>query len=412
MNKRRTAQVFIIGVLAFSLVLPAHAKSIDNAKSSKEELQKKRDKTNKQIDNLESDKDDIQASIEKLDEKLAQMNQKIETLSEQLSKTNEKLVKTKSNLKQAQKKEKEQYATMKERIKFMYENGETAYIDAIFQASSMGELLNRAEYISKISEYDHNMLVRFEETRKEIADTKTQLEEQAAKVKSLKIKVEDQQTSVEQVVEEKSVQVKKYEATIKSKKSLVAEYEKGIADQEALIAKLEKEAIERAKKEAEEAARKKAAERAAQNSNNDSIETPSISVPQYSGGKFTWPCPSSYRITSSYGYRVHPITGTKKLHNGVDIGASAGSSVVAAADGTVILAAYSSSAGNWIIIDHGGGISTVYMHNSSLSVSSGTTVKKGQHIANVGSTGMSTGSHLHFGVRVNGSYVNPMSYLQ
>ena len=126
---------------------------------------------------------------------------------------------------------------------------------------------------------------------------------------------------------------------------------------------------------------------------------------------FVWPCPSSGRITSGFGGRTSPTEGASSNHQGIDIGASSGSDIIAAADGTVTISTYSYSAGNYIMINHGGGVSTVYMHCSKLLVSAGETVKKGQVIAKVGSTGYSTGPHLHFGVRLNGIYVNPSKYV-
>jgi murein DD-endopeptidase MepM/ murein hydrolase activator NlpD len=134
-------------------------------------------------------------------------------------------------------------------------------------------------------------------------------------------------------------------------------------------------------------------------------------VDAYNGGAFKWPCPSSTRVTSPYGERVSPTTGASTNHKGIDIGASYGADIIAAADGTVRAATYSSSAGNYVMIDHGGGLYTVYMHASSLLVSEGQTVSAGQVIAKVGSTGISTGNHLHFGVSLNGSYVSPWNYL-
>ena len=132
----------------------------------------------------------------------------------------------------------------------------------------------------------------------------------------------------------------------------------------------------------------------------------------YSGGKFLWPAPGHYQITSKFGYRVHPLTGTRRLHAGIDIAVPSGCGIYAAADGVVAVSTYSSSAGNYVMINHGGGISTVYMHNSKLLVSVGDQVKRGQKIALSGSTGWSTGPHCHFGVRKNGTYVNPIPYLK
>ena len=126
---------------------------------------------------------------------------------------------------------------------------------------------------------------------------------------------------------------------------------------------------------------------------------------------FIWPCPSSSRITSSFGDRESPTEGASSNHKGVDIGASTGSDILAAAGGQVVISTYSYSAGNYIMIDHGGGVSTVYMHCSELLAQAGDEVSQGQVIARVGSTGYSTGPHLHFGIRSGGSYVNPLSYV-
>ena len=131
----------------------------------------------------------------------------------------------------------------------------------------------------------------------------------------------------------------------------------------------------------------------------------------YSGGAFLWPCPSSTRITSNYGPRTAPTSGASSYHQGIDIGAAHGSDIVAAADGTVRAATSSSAAGNYVMIDHGGGLYSVYMHASELLVSPGQQVSAGQVIARVGSTGISTAPHLHFGVSLNGSYVSPWGYL-
>ena len=156
------------------------------------------------------------------------------------------------------------------------------------------------------------------------------------------------------------------------------------------------------KKEAEEEKKKAAA------ANKAAQTYKTVSLGDIS---FTWPCPASGRITSGFGGRKSPTKGASSNHQGIDISAPTGTSIVAAAAGEVVIATYSSSAGNYVMISHGGGVYTVYMHASSLLVSQGQSVKKGQTIAKVGSTGYSTGSHLHFGVRVNGSYVNPTKYV-
>jgi murein DD-endopeptidase MepM/ murein hydrolase activator NlpD len=140
-----------------------------------------------------------------------------------------------------------------------------------------------------------------------------------------------------------------------------------------------------------------------------SPKDPAYQAPPQASGALTWPAPSTY-VTSSYGYRNHPIFGTSRFHSGVDIAADYGDPIAAADSGTVIYSDWMSGYGYTVIIDHGNGISTLYAHNSSLYVGNGQYVNKGQQIAGAGSTGYSTGPHLHFEVRVNGSTINPMSY--
>ena len=126
---------------------------------------------------------------------------------------------------------------------------------------------------------------------------------------------------------------------------------------------------------------------------------------------FKWPAPSYTRISDDYGNRTHPILGVQQFHNGVDMAAPGGSPILAAYDGKVVAAAYNASMGNYIMINHGGGLYTIYMHASALYVSTGETVTRGQKIAAVGTTGRSTGNHLHFSVRKDGAYVSPWNYL-
>lgn len=396
MKFRKLGKLLIALSMAVILVVPAQASKIDDAKGDKNDLENKKSKAEQQLNSLSSEKQAIKDYVIKLDNKLAKLDVKITKLNKQLDETQTSLDKTEVELKDAKEDEKNQYFTMKKRIKFMYENGDTAYIEAIFSANSFGDLLNRAEYVSDISEYDHNMLLRLRETKDEIAATESSLKKQVSRYEALSEEMEEEQADVSKLVDDKNKQMEKYNKKIRKTKSLLKEYEAGLAEQEKLIARLEKEA------------------RQAQNNSSGGSSDNSSSdenIPD-SGGQFIWPCPSSSNITSPYGYRIHPITGRKKLHSGVDIGAPTGASVLAAGSGTVILSEYSSSAGNWIIIDHGGGLSTVYMHNSSLVAKRGDHVKRGELIARVGSTGMSTGSHLHFSVRVNGNYVNPMPYVK
>jgi murein DD-endopeptidase MepM/ murein hydrolase activator NlpD len=193
----------------------------------------------------------------------------------------------------------------------------------------------------------------------------------------------------------KEAELASFQTKIASAQSEISQYEADIKAQENEMKKIEAEMKRR-----EEEARKKA-----------EAAGKTYSVSNLGNISFKWPCPSSSRITSKFGDRESPTEGASTNHKGIDIGASSGAAIVAAADGEVVISTYSYSAGNYIMIDHGGGVSTVYMHCSQLLVSKGAKVTKGQTIAKVGSTGYSTGPHLHFGIRSGGSYVNPQKYV-
>ena len=259
------------------------------------------------------------------------------------------------------------------------------------------------------------MLDQYVATKESIADSKKKLETEKAELQEMKTQTEAKQDSVQLLLNEKNKELQNVNAQIGEKSAQAKAYEDDIKAQEAKIAQMEaeikkKEAEEAAKKAAEEAARKAAA---AGKTNNSTAKgnTGSTTTTSTGSSSLRWPCPASGRITSGFGKRKSPTAGASSNHKGIDISASTGSSIVAAAGGTVSIATYSYSAGNYVVVNHGNGLSTVYMHCSQLLVSAGDTVKAGQTIAKVGSTGYSTGSHLHFAVRKNGSYVNPSSYV-
>ena len=334
-----------------------------------------------------------------------ELQSQVTKLEDNISTKQKSIDDTSVKLDEAQQTEEKQYSSMKKRIKYMYEKGDSSYLNLLMESKSLSELLNRAEYVSKISAYDRKMLDQYVATKESIAESKKKLETEKAELQELKSQTEAKQDSVQILLSEKNKELQSVNSQISEKSAQAKAYEDDISAQEAKIAQLEAEIK---KKEAEEAA--KAAAEAAAKKNNNSISK-SSTTSSSGGSSLRWPCPSSSRITSGFGSRTSPTEGASSNHKGIDISAPTGSSIVAAAGGTVSIATYSYSAGNYVMINHGNGLSTVYMHCSQLLVSAGDTVKAGQTIAKVGSTGYSTGSHLHFGVRKNGSYVNPSNYV-
>ncbi len=402
--------IVMIGVAATVQITPAaensSAKKSENTSTSLKEAQQEKaalekalEDAKQAINELKESKGDVQEKVNDLNTQLMNISSQITALENQLAQKNQELTEkkdqiedTKSQLEDAKKQEEQQYADMKVRIQFMYENAQESYFEALFSSESFSDFLNSAEYIIQIQEYDRKKLNEYQDTVEYIENVEKQLEEDYATLEEIKKEVEQEKASVEQekasvaaLMKQRETELAGIEGNIDSAQSDADYYAAEIKAQEEIIAEIKRIEAEKA---------------AAGKQDNP-----------YTGGVFTWPCPSSTRVTSDYGTRVSPMGGASSNHKGIDIGASGGAAIVAAADGTVTTAAYSSAAGNYVMIDHGGGLYTVYMHASALLVSPGQTVSAGQTIAQVGSTGISTGNHLHFGVSLNGSYVSPWSYL-
>ena len=363
----------------------ASTKSLQEAQDEKAQLEKALKEAQGTIEDLKDSKGDIESKVTELNQQLIDISARITDLENQLTAKSEDIQETKDELAGAKEREAQQYADMKVRIQFMYENGQTSYLEALLSSRNISEFLNSADYIAQIQSYDRQKLTEYQDTVESIVNLEAQLEQENTDMEALKSTVESNKATVAAMMRQKESELADISGDIEDAQSDADYYAAEIPAQEELIA-----AIKRA--EAEKAAA-------------------GVEEHPYTGGAFRWPCPSSTRVTSDYGTRVSPMSGASSNHKGIDIGASAGADIIAAADGTVTAASYSSAAGNYVMIDHGGGLYTVYMHASSLLVSPGQTVSAGDVIAKVGSTGISTGSHLHFGVSLNGSYVSPWSYL-
>ncbi|MCM1135924.1 MAG: peptidoglycan DD-metalloendopeptidase family protein [Clostridium sp.] len=336
---------------------------------------------------LEASKANLANYVEELDADLVTIQNKINELKTMISEKEEEIQQKTVELEESIEVQKQQYEAMKTRIKFMYERGETLYLDLLLTAGSFGDMLNKADYIERLSAYDRKMLDEYVAYTEYVSLCKEGLEEEKGVLDEAKASVEEEEASLNELISEKQQEIYKMTADIQDKDAAIRAYESEIAVQNDTIKTLEAAVAEERKRLAEEQARK------------------------YDGGIFTWPAPSYTRISDDYGNRMHPTLGVERFHNGIDMAAPGGSAILAAYNGKVVAADYNSSMGNYIMIDHGDSLYTVYMHASALYVSKGTEVSKGQQIAAVGSTGRSIGNHLHFSVRLNGNYVNPWSYL-
>lgn len=379
--------------------------NLSEAQQEKKTLENDLQKAKELIDSLKGSKEDIQSEVEKLDKQLNEISGKVKELESQLSKKRQEIADTESALNKAKEQEKKQYRNMKKRIQFMYENGQTSYVEMLLSADSFTDFLNAVEYITQISQYDRKMLKEYQNMQVTIADTQKTLETDYASLQSLQAKVQEEKQAVAALESAKKGKLNAVADDLTDAQSVAKAYEAEIQAQNEVIAQIQAAQ----KRAAEQQAAQQQAQAAEENQNTAQNTTPSGNG--QSTGSMMWPCPSSKRVTSDYGPRTSPTNGASSNHKGIDIGAAYGADIVAADGGTVLVATYSSSGGNYVIIDHGGGLCTVYMHASSLTVSAGQTVSKGQVIAKVGSTGISTGNHLHFGVTLNGVYVSPWGYV-
>lgn len=427
---KRFTRYVLVAAISFSLAVPAMAATKEEVQSQIENLKNQQSELESQLASLKKNKTDTETYIAELDEKIKVYLGQLEEVSAQLEQTEAEIEITQENLEQAKKDEQRQYAALKARIKAMYESGDEEYVQMLLGSGDLKSLLNDQEYISKINEYDHNLLVNLQQIRDQIAAYEAELEEQKELQEAQKEQYELEKASLEKIVAEKEEELIAIGADIDSVSYNISTTQEEIDAENALL----QEIIEQERKAAEEAARKKAQEEEArkraeeeakkqQESNQSNNSSPSggsyddydddddddYGEPSYSTG-LIWPVGSTY-ITSYFGYRSSPTAGASSYHQGIDIGASHGSSIWAAASGTVVTASYNSAMGNYVVISHGNGLSTVYEHCSALYVSAGDYVSQGTTIAAVGSTGISTGAHLHFGVMEGGSYVNPLYYV-
>ena len=376
---RSAAEVTEESIKAKEAQISEQKKERDNLKNAKTDLEKLKKE-------LETSKSDLDKYISQLDASLTDIQKKIDELKGKIEQKEEEIEKTTAELEEAERIQASQYEAMKKRIKFIYERGDVLYMEAMTTAGSFGDMLNKAIYIEMLSAYDRNKLNEYIATTELIAQTKELLEQEKTTLDETKSSKEGEEANMQNLLDAKGKELNTVKSDISAKEAAIAEYEAEIKAENDAIAALEREV---------------ASDKAALYNKH-----------KYDGGVFTMPCPNYSRVSDDYGVRVHPTLGVTKMHNGVDFAAPGGSPILAAYAGTVVAADYNSTMGNYVMINHGGGLYTIYMHCSAFYVSKGQDVTAGTKIAAVGSTGRSTGNHLHFGVRLNGAYVSPWNYLK
>ncbi len=379
--KKRIFTLFI--TLVFMLMnLPSvyAAKSVSDLKKELSENQKKVEETKKEIKEKQAERNDIKDKKLALDIEISGLQDDIDQIQSVINDKNTEIEAKNSEIDSLNETIKETDKQLKKRMKIMYENSTTSYLELIMSAKGLSDLFTRISIIETILKHDKALINEYQTKKEEVAAAKQVIEnEKQEQVEAQKILVSKQDT-------------------IESKQ----------AQQQNLINELNADIEELKRQEAE----MEQAEKQIQNQINAALKSSSQQSVQYKGnGKFLFPMASYTRVSSPYGYRIHPITGTKKLHAGIDYAAPYGTAIYAAEDGVVLTSGWINGYGYTVTINHGGGYVTLYAHCSKLLVGAGQAVKRGETIAKVGSTGNSTGNHLHFEVKVNGKAVNPTEYL-
>lgn len=389
---RRTRSIIsgaVALVLSMGMVLNVNATTIEDA-------QKKADELQSQKNSAEADKNSLTTQLNTIVQEMQDAEKKLTAKQTEIQEAEEELVQAKVD-------EDNQYQSMKKRIKFMYEYGNTQLIEILISSENIGDFLNKAEYVSQISSYDRERLTIFQDTVKDVEEKEASLQAEYTELEGLQNQLISKQNEVQTMLDTKNVQL--------------ADLEKQIGENAAtlknLIAQAEAERIKQEQAAAAAAAAAAAQQQQEANNNNNnsggggsSYVPPSSDTVVSGNGQFTNPCPAGY-VSSTFGYR--DFDGA--FHKGLDLAAPEGTPTYAADAGTVVIAGWSDSAGNWVVINHGNGFVTKYMHHSALAVKAGQYVQKGQQIGYVGDTGNSFGAHLHFQVELNGQAVDPQNYL-
>jgi len=368
--------IYLITIgLLFSGV-PAWADDLGDKQQELNSLQKQIQAQKNLINKTKAQEKSVTKAINNLEKQIASAQREIQALSSAVSTKQLSIEQTQTAIKEKEAELTERNRYLSTRLVQIFEMGSGGYLEVILGADSFSDMLTRFDMLATIVEQDTNLIKSIGQTRENLVKTKTELTNQQNQLLTIRQNEQEKKVELAAATEVKEDYLKQVQKERKKYEQALNELEAESQQLQSIIRKLQ-------------------------------------SGGKYVGtGIFTWPAPGYKRITSDYGMRYHPILKVRKLHTGMDIGAPSGAKVLAADGGKVIYRGSLGGYGNTIIVDHGGGISTLYAHMSAFVAKNGQEVEKGDQIGKVGSTGWSTGAHLHFEVRENGTPVNPHSYVK
>ncbi len=418
----------------FGIASKGLAASITEMESEKNKAIQSVDDLRNNINNLESEKNQLTDEVSELDNNIAVLEAQIRELEAQISQLESDIEKTQEEIKALEEKIATNQKEFEERVSVMYMNSQVGYLDIIFSSEDVDDLLSKASTMKFITQYDKDLINSLKDNKLLIDAKKDELKGKKTALEVTKVSLDDKNAQLYQskadklaLITQKSgeqeanqVEINKLESEIQAleqniSKERQAEAERQRRQREAALRQQREEAARRASQARANQAKYSSRNKVSSYNTNVSYAAKSSNVQNsYTGnlgsGMLGWPVPNSRRISSGYGFRSISIH--SGFHTGIDIPSPMGTPVVSAESGTVIFAGYSGSYGNLMKVQHSNGIVTYYAHLSGFVAPVGSSVSKGQTIALMGSTGNSTGPHLHFEVRINGAHTNPLNYVR
>ena len=374
---RKILAVSLLAVFLSSVVLPVYADELEDTRQQLDEVSRSINATQGKVSSVKKQENSIMGQIQSLEKDISFTENQITATEDRITFLKDSISTTEADIEEAEKNLEEKSALLSDRLVVLHEQGEVSYLEVLLSAIDFKDFLTRYEMVNSIIEQDVDLIAAINQQKQDLEMKKSDLEVKKKELESALV----QQESMRERLDVQKLEKKEILGSVQQER---AAYERALAELEENSRQLE------------------AMIRKMQGGDSEALGT----------GVYTWPAPGYSNITSAYGMRFHPILKTRKMHTGVDIGAPMSATIVAADSGKIIHAGWMGGYGQVLVVDHGNGISTLYAHQSAFLVSNGQTVNRGDPIGKVGSTGWSTGPHLHFEVRINGSYTDPMPYIQ